>query len=96
MEMSLEQNVQHLVRAVDLITKDVQTIKRGLYGDEENGTKGLIARQQKDEERLDKIELHIKKDTLRRKWFAGILAAIGAAIVEGWHSIEKLWPFGPK
>ena len=82
MEMSLEQNVKYLVTAVEGLVVDVHTIKRGLYGDKDNGVHGLIDRQKADEDRLDNIENHINREKLKKKWWAAALA-FAVALIEG-------------
>jgi hypothetical protein len=51
--------------------EDMSVIKRGVYGDKINGVKGLLERQDHDEERIDKIE--------KRQWKVG--AMMGGFVV---------------
>ena len=90
MEMSIEQNVKYLVTAVEGLVIDVHTIKRGIYGDKENGVHGLIDRQKADEERLDNLEAHINKEKLKKKWLVAALAFVVAlfeGIVHSWKEL---------
>lgn len=45
-----------LSEKLDLITEKVDNIKRGVYGEEINGSKGLMKRTEENERRIKKIE----------------------------------------
>lgn len=74
-------NVDILIKKFDEFAKETKqelgTIKRGVYGDEANGVKGLIERQNEDEERMDKME--------RRQYKIGVWLGI---IVIG---LDAIW-----
>jgi len=58
------------------IAEDISAMKRGLHGDQINSVEGLIVRQQRDEQRLDKIERKISKV----QWVGfGVLITINVA-----------------
>lgn len=40
----------------DHFMREVETIKRGIYGDEQNGVKGLIATDREQHNRIKKLE----------------------------------------
>ena len=80
MGMTLEENMNYLVKSVDHLTAEVKTIKRGLYGDPENEVPGLIARQVQDEKRLDILEAVYKNNDFKKNWFVGILIGAGTII----------------
>lgn len=64
------------------ISEKVQKIERGMYGEGENGTPGLIQRQALDEQRITKIESKINRGV----WFlSGILVSIEVA----WQFIKQ-------
>lgn len=89
--MSLEQNVSYLVQAVDKLSAEVSTIKRGLYGDKENNVIGLIARQESDEKRLTLLEDDKKTSELKRNWFIGIMVGLATALNTGIHFFKELF-----
>ena len=58
---------------LDILLTRTERIERGLYGDEENGVKGLIHDHKTMDKRVAKIE--------KRHWYErGIWAGIGAVI----------------
>jgi hypothetical protein len=67
--------VSELAKKVDELHRemreDMAVLKRGVYGDKINGVRGLLERQDSDEERIDKIE--------KRQWKVG--AMIGGFVV---------------
>lgn len=53
--------------------EDIDRINRGLYGDPDNKTPGLIERQLQDEQRLKKLEDDRKR---QRYWTAGLVTGL--------------------
>jgi hypothetical protein len=67
--------VHELAKKIDEFQREVRddmaVLKRGMYGDPVNKVRGLLERQDSDEERIDKIE--------KRQWKVG--AMMGGGIV---------------
>ena len=55
----LEEKIDALTHAMGEVKDELKKVSRGLYGDEDNATLGLIARQIKDEERLRELETKV-------------------------------------
>lgn len=96
---SLKENQKILTEHGDMLGKVI----RGIYGDEENQVKGLLARQKDDEDRwvkLSPVMEHVDKIpklitfyslvTDKRVW-GGVITAVTIiwAIATKWGSIEK-------
>lgn len=61
------------------IMDEVRTIKRGMYGDSENGVKGLIQRQEEDEKQIKEL-----------KGFRNKMIWAGSGLVLG---VQGIWEF---
>jgi hypothetical protein len=72
--MEVHELAAQLEKFANETKRDLSVIKRGVYGDPENKVKGLIERQDSDEERIGKIE--------KRQWKIGVLMAGGVAMVD--------------
>lgn len=72
-------NVDELIKKFDVFAeetkKELANIKRGVYGDQVNGVKGLIERQNEDEERMDKMERVLYKTAV---WLGVIVIGLDA------------------
>lgn len=66
------------------LNKDVQTIKRGVYGDEENDVLGLIQTDRMQHKRIKSLE-----DTRKKVyWFgSGLIVLLEGA----WHSVKDFF-----
>ncbi|WP_420581946.1 hypothetical protein [Reichenbachiella sp.] len=67
----------------------IEDIHRGLYGDEKNGTLGLIERQKIDEEIRADHELRISNLERFKKglvWFSGVVATFLTSVLS-WEKI---------
>lgn len=53
---SINNKLDSLHKKMDCVTTEIETVKRGIYGDEKNKVKGLLERQATDESRLHKLE----------------------------------------
>jgi hypothetical protein len=56
MSDSEKSQLQQVLKKLDDLAEETAIIKRGLYGDPKNKVRGLIDRQDQDEERITKIE----------------------------------------
>lgn len=56
---SIEKQFGSQIEIMSSINEEMKRISRGLYGDKDNQTKGLIDRQREDEERLANLEARI-------------------------------------
>lgn len=63
---------------------ELATIKRGIYGDEANQVKGLLTRQNEDDERFEVVETRMSK--MERKQFKQGVVATGLLV-----SIQLAW-----
>jgi hypothetical protein len=82
--------VHELARKMDEfhreMREDMAVLKRGVYGDERNNVKGLLRRQDEDDDRLTAMEDRV--ETVERKaWRINIL--IGLV----WVAIGAFWEF---
>ncbi len=69
-------------KEVGTLAKDVNTIKLGMYGDDVNGTKGLIHTNQEQQKDIDSLKETRKKGM----WiFSGALMALQGL----WHLITS-------
>jgi hypothetical protein len=68
-----KEKIDVLIQKVDEIKIEVDTIKRGIYGDQKNKVSGLIDRQDLDERRISAIEGNQKR-------FFAVLGMIGVAV----------------
>jgi hypothetical protein len=68
-----KEKIDVLIQKVDEIKIEVDTIKRGIYGDQKNKVAGLIDRQDLDERRISAIEGNQKR-------FFAVLGMIGVAV----------------
>lgn len=81
-EGKLTQKLDLVLEKLSKQEKDIARINRGLYGDPDNETPGLIARQKMDEDRLQKLEESNKR---QKYWLAGVVVGIQGA----WFFITK-------
>lgn len=58
------------------IKTDIEVIRRGVYGDKENGVQGLIDYNKDQAERISKLELFSNK----LKWLGAVIGLIAGAI----------------
>lgn len=70
--------IEEVLIMLKRIEGDVQTIKRGMYGDEQNNVKGLIALDDEKHRRIKKLE-ESKKKLL---WFIGGALTIVELLVQ--------------
>lgn len=72
---------------LDKILEQVEKINRGVYGDKDNGVKGLIKENQDQEERIKSLE-----DTRKhaKYWVGGVTVAGSAVVVFVKEKLLKL------
>jgi hypothetical protein len=63
-------------------SEDLETIKRGIYGDKQNGVPGLLQENKDQEERIKKLEELKKKGTY-------MVAGVTLAWPVIWHHIKQ-------
>lgn len=73
--------LEEIAKTLKRIEDDIHTIKRGVYGDEANGVKGLIETDREQHQRIKKLE-EVKSKAV---W----VVAGGAGVFELLH-----WLFG--
>lgn len=77
------------------ILEEVHTIKRGLYGDEKNKTKGLIQKQEEDHARFEKNEARIsslEESRTKLKWiWVAITTSVSLAFAVFGDHIKSLF-----
>lgn len=79
--MNLEDKIDHIMKKVD-------KIDRGMYGDTDNKTPGLIDRQIKDEQDISDL----KKEREKLKyWLTGFAAAVSMILTAAWHLLKEWW-----
>ena len=71
-----------IIRKLDDIAREVQTIKRGVYGDEDNEVPGLIDHAKDHNKRIKSLE-DTKKQALW--WGGGVLLTLNAM----WHFLKE-------
>lgn len=71
-----------LARTVGNLSNEVQTIKRGVYGDEENDVLGLITTDKLQHKRIKSLEDSRKKAL----WVGGTIIA---GLELAWHGIQE-------
>ena len=79
-------NQEGMRKKVDTIDGNIASIHRAVYGDEKNKQKGLLERQNEDEEIHKKILADIRpvvavhKFVWNKKFLLGVLTALGAIV----------------
>lgn len=58
------------------VHEDLKTIKRGIYGDEKNEVKGLIERQNADDEKIKRLHKRIDVVEKKQNWFMAIASGL--------------------
>jgi hypothetical protein len=76
------QHAEETKRDLASIKEDMEDVKLGIYGNEKNKVLGLLDRQIKDEERIEKLETFRKKAMWIGTGFVAALQAIGIAVWE--------------
>lgn len=75
-------NLEDIAKTLKRMEDEILTIKRGVYGDEPNGVKGLITTDQEQHIRIKKLENTKNKVA----WFI----AGAFALFEGLHWLKEL------
>lgn len=65
----------------EVMGHQLDRVDRFIYGDPENGVDGLVVRQKKDEDRLDKLEQDIKIARTLSKFLGNHIGKVLAAII---------------
>lgn len=92
MDLETRQHLHDLNEKLDThfksIHQDMATIKRGIYGDEANQVKGLLTRQNEDDQKFEGINTRMGK--LEKKQFKqGVVAtAILVSVQLAWNSFK--------
>lgn len=77
-----DKHAEETKRDLALIKEDMEDVKLGIYGNERNKVLGLLDRQSKDEDRIEKLESFKKKAIWMGTGFAAAVQAIGITIWE--------------
>ena len=92
-QMSIEEHLTQISRVqtdqghtLHTLVWKVDRLDRGLYGDPDNKTMGLIDRQEIDEKRIDELVKSASESKLKKM---GLFATGGALLVEAWHHIKS-------
>lgn len=86
----LHKKLDRIITDQACIIKELENVKRGIYGDEVNGTPGLI-RQQKEEQEQDSQKfkaLNKRVDSIERKQYK--IFVWGGSIVT---ALQLLWNY---
>lgn len=94
-EMSIEEHLTQISRVqtdqghtLHTLVWKVDSLYRGLYGDPNNKTEGLIDRQERDEQRIDKLE---RSSVASKAKTLGMFAAGGAILFEVYSQIKSFF-----
>lgn len=86
-------NVDVLIKKFDEFAKEtrheLETIKRGIYGDPKNKVLGLIERQDNDEQRMDESDKRMTKIENKQYKIGLLLAGILMGVDVIWNFIKQ-------
>jgi hypothetical protein len=78
---------------IDTILEHVKKLSRGMYGDPDNGLKGLIKENQEQESRLNALETKVENTEKFQKdlkwWIGKIAAGVSVAVGVVWTLIKQ-------
>jgi len=72
------EELKQVIATLKRMEDEIHTIKRGVYGDEPNGVKGLIATDREQHQRIKSLEDNRKK----LLWFGGGILAMVELIIQ--------------
>lgn len=86
--MTTDEKIDQILKLCEQHGRDIERINRGLYGDPDNKTPGLIERQFEDESRLNALE---ERNDRQKWWTGGAVAALTLIFSLMWNWVKELF-----